>query len=621
MENIAITNEKLMQELASLRQRIAEMEKAESINVRPGDLRQGNENFFYLVTENVPALIAYVNADDLRYRYVNKHYEKFFEKPREAIIGKQVRELIGEENYRFALPYIESVLSGKAASYENIFAGPRGKSWLKVDYMPDVDESGTIKGIFVLIADITERKHAEEALQESEQKFKSLSEKSLAGVYVIQDSTFKYVNSKFARIFGYEVDEMIDKVTVENVVFPEDWPVVNYNIRKRLSGELESLHYEFRIITKNKEVKNVEVYSSRTIYGTSPAVIGTCLDITTRKQAEAAIRRYSDDLTKRVKELNCLYSISEIVRRNDISLRKIFQECASMLSSAYLFPEITACRITWGDHEYGTENFRATQWLQNRAIMVRGEQAGTIEVCYLEERQEKDEGPFLAEERQLLNSVADLLGRSEERKQAEAALQKSRQRFQGLVETLYDWVWELNSRAQYTYVSPQIKNILGYDREEVLGKTPYDLMPPEDAKRIARIVRTLIKERKPMVALENIYIHKDGHLVVLETNGLPFYNAAGKLIGYRGTDRDTTARKHAEEEREKLIAELREALARVKTLSGMLPICSSCKKIRDDKGYWKQIEVYIRDHSEAEFSHGICPECAERLYPGLYKKK
>jgi PAS domain S-box-containing protein len=69
------------------------------------------------------------------------------------------------------------------------------------------------------------------------------------------------------------------------------------------------------------------------------------------------------------------------------------------------------------------------------------------------------------------------------------------------------------------------------------------------------------------------------------------------------------------EEREKLIRNLQEALVKVKTLSGLLPICSACKKIRDDKGYWRQIESYIRDHSEAEFSHGICPDCMRKLYP------
>jgi PleD family two-component response regulator len=76
-------------------------------------------------------------------------------------------------------------------------------------------------------------------------------------------------------------------------------------------------------------------------------------------------------------------------------------------------------------------------------------------------------------------------------------------------------------------------------------------------------------------------------------------------------------RKRAEEEREKLIVELQEAFSRIKTLSGMLPICASCKKIRDDRGYWTQIELYFREHSEVEFSHGLCPECIKRLYPEI----
>jgi PleD family two-component response regulator len=78
------------------------------------------------------------------------------------------------------------------------------------------------------------------------------------------------------------------------------------------------------------------------------------------------------------------------------------------------------------------------------------------------------------------------------------------------------------------------------------------------------------------------------------------------------------AKRRAEEERERLIVELQEALAEVKALSGLLPICTSCKKIRDDEGYWKQIERYIQERSEAQFSHGICPECAAKLYPDYY---
>jgi len=84
--------------------------------------------------------------------------------------------------------------------------------------------------------------------------------------------------------------------------------------------------------------------------------------------------------------------------------------------------------------------------------------------------------------------------------------------------------------------------------------------------------------------------------------------------------RDITERKEAEAERERLIEDLKEALANIKTLRGLLPICASCKKVRDDRGYWNQIEVYLHAHSEAEFSHSVCPECMEKLYPDAYAR-
>jgi hypothetical protein len=84
---------------------------------------------------------------------------------------------------------------------------------------------------------------------------------------------------------------------------------------------------------------------------------------------------------------------------------------------------------------------------------------------------------------------------------------------------------------------------------------------------------------------------------------------------------EVAERKQAQIEKDALIVELQDALSRVKTLSGLLPICASCKKIRDDQGYWKQIETYIRDHSEADFSHSICPDCYKKLYPNILTKK
>jgi len=133
-----------------------------------------------------------------------------------------------------------------------------------------------------------------------------------------------------------------------------------------------------------------------------------------------------------------------------------------------------------------------------------------------------------------------------ERKQVEAAVRESQQRFQGLVETLNDWIWEVDPTGTYTYVSPKVKDLLGYAPEEVLGKTPFDFMPADEAQRVAGIFGPLLTSRQALINLENTNLHHDGHLVMFETSGVPFFDADGQFRGYRGTDRDVAERKRAE---------------------------------------------------------------------------
>lgn len=104
-----------------------------------------------------------------------------------------------------------------------------------------------------------------------------------------------------------------------------------------------------------------------------------------------------------------------------------------------------------------------------------------------------------------------------------------------------------------------------------------------------------------------------------EITAAPLKDSAGRIIAGIEAVRDITERKTYEQEREKLIGELREALEKIRTLTGLLPICAWCKKIRDDKGYWKKVEDYIEEHSDVIFTHGICPECLREQSPGAYK--
>jgi len=132
------------------------------------------------------------------------------------------------------------------------------------------------------------------------------------------------------------------------------------------------------------------------------------------------------------------------------------------------------------------------------------------------------------------------------RKRAEDALRESEQRFRNLVETTSDWVWEVDENGVYSYVSPQVRNILGYEPGEVLGKTPFDLMSADEARRAREFFGQVAEEARPFSNFENIALHKAGHAVVLETSGVPFFDAQGRLRGYRGIDRDISGRKQAD---------------------------------------------------------------------------
>lgn len=142
----------------------------------------------------------------------------------------------------------------------------------------------------IIFRDISERKQGEQALLESESKFKSFAEQALAGIYIVQDEFFKYVNPKFAQMFGYTVEECINGMSFKELVYEEDFPKVEKQIARRASGQVESVHYAFRGLKKDGQVFPLEVYGSTSVHKGRPAATGTILDITERKRAEEALR-------------------------------------------------------------------------------------------------------------------------------------------------------------------------------------------------------------------------------------------------------------------------------------------------------------------------------------------
>ena len=163
------------------------------------------------------------------------------------------------------------------------------------------------------------------------------------------------------------------------------------------------------------------------------------------------------------------------------------------------------------------------------------------------------------------------------------------------------------------FINPKFAELTGYTFEEVVGKNPRILQSGKtnaetykkmwDTIRVQQTWKGEIQDKK-----------KNGELYWASVSISPVTNEQKEITHYLGIQVDITAKKEAEEERERLIAELRTALSEVKTLEGLLPICAWCKKIRDEKGYWTQVEEYIAHNTTATFTHGICKECAETQF-------
>lgn len=159
--------------------------------------------------------------------------------------------------------------------------------------------------------------------------------------------------------------------------------------------------------------------------------------------------------------------------------------------------------------------------------------------------------------------------------------------------------------------------LYGYTEAEAVGRAISLLVPPDGLAEHKSIVECVGRGEKT-THFETVRRRRNGELVPVSLSVSPVRNSAGEIVGASAIARDHTERNRAERERESLVEQLKQALAEVKTLGGLLPICAHCKKIRDDKGYWNQIELYIRRHSNANFTHSVCPECARHHYPELY---
>jgi len=431
-----------------------------------------------------------------------------------------------------------------------------------------------------------------------------------------------YTNQKVRDVLGYHPEEILGRSPVEFMApgrFTD-----NQALLENIRGAAVKVHFrEDVFVHKDGSIRFLETTMMTVVdfAGHVTGFRGNSRDITGRKLAEQTLRK-SEERFQLVSQAS-----NDAIYDWDITSGTIW---LSESQRAFLgFPENEKHVRWWRNRLHPSDRERI---LANVRSVLKG--VGSV---WMEEYQFLcadgryidviDRGQILRSKEgtpvRIVGSMMDITAR----KKAEEGLEKSEAKYRFLTEAMSDIVWMMDENLAFTYLSPSVENTLGMTVDEVIRRGASDIMTAESLSSARSAVEKLrmMEGRDPggppkTVTFEAAYRHRNGAWIWLENIISLVRNERGENIGIHGVSRNITEIRQAAVEREKLITDLKKALSDVKVLSGLLPICTRCKKIRDDQGYWNQIEGYISEHSDALFSHSLCPECAAKLYP-RYKPK
>ena len=433
-----------------------------------------------------------------------------------------------------------------------------------------------------------------EELKESEEKFRKLAEKSVVGIYLIQDDLLRYVNPKFAEIFGYEVDEMVNRFEATAIVFHEDRPLIEENIRKRIAGEVESIHAQFRGIRKDQEIIHVEVYGSRIDHQGRPAVLGTMIDVTERIRAQR-------DLEKQLTIFQGLYDLAMAMiaeRSIDENLTLVVEKSRQILGTDTSFIALhdeKTDELRWHiSSGLVTERFKRLRVRMGKGLAGKVAQSGKWIVVedYFKEIGSDFQG--ITREEGLISGIAVpiQIGQTNygvlfafnrikthfsktdldtlllfgnfaaveiARKRAQERLQESEERYRKLYEEskrredLYlsflnssadaIMVYDLQGKAQY--VSPSFIRLFGWTEEEVKGgEIPF--VPESERESETALFGRVCGERKAIRDFETKRNTKDGSTLDVSISASCYHDYEGNPAGMSVILRDITALKSLE---------------------------------------------------------------------------
>ena len=547
------------------------------------------------VLDAVPGFVSWVSAEG-NYLGVNRYLARAFNLSPEEFVGKEIgfrksssqfSQFMAEfmaGNRAGASQVIQSKIDGtnrhyliaaqkyqqgKAAVSVGINITARKKAEEERDLLfSKIEQQNQNLGTLVkertaeLEKELAERKRAEIALRQSEQELELFFCQSLDGFsfmaldqpipwhhqnvdkeaaldYIFEHMRFTKVNDAMLAQYGAKREELTGLTLQE---------LLGHDLEK--GREVARRCFDegnVQVEAKERKLDGTPMWTESKIiclYDEQERIVGNfCIqrEITDRKKAEEALKQSEEKFLQLAENTESAFWITEPLTRKAIYVSPAFEKIwgrkrSSLYNAVHtwqaaIHPEDRerVVALTPQQMESGSdEQYRIIRpngeirWIRDRAFPIRDEDGQVYRLAGIAE---------------------DIT----ERKEAAEALSRSEERFRGLVETSSDLVWELDNNMLFTYTSPQVSRILGYQPEELLGKSPFDLMSNQEAEQVNQTLKPLIKAEKPFQCIENYCLHREGYLVVMETSGVPIFDTKNQVQGYRGMGRDITERKLAED--------------------------------------------------------------------------
>ncbi len=410
------------------------------------------------------------------------------------------------------------------------------------------------KLIQVIVRDITERKKAEEAIRRSEEQHRSLVENINEIIFTLDTKgRFTYISPVLEQTLGYSPNDIIGK-PFNCFVHTDDAPGLLVTLERGLSGTQKT--EEVRVIDKTGETHFVRISCRPNTDGDRlVGLTGIMADITETKMARAILKESEEMYATLVRTTTDAVTVTDLQGRiTEVSGRTLqlhgYEKPDELVGRSYF--ELIGSE----DHRRALQNMKKTlregslRCTEYTLVRKDGTQfIGEMDAAVIKDAVGNPKG-FIA-------ATKDVT----ERKRADQALRRSEQRFKDIAANATEWIWEVDAQGIYTYSSPVVKRLLGYEPEEVLGRHFYDFFVPEEREKAKEAVFDIFTLKKPFQEYVNRHIHKDGSIVWLSTSGVPMLNDDGELLGYRGADADITeGRRESEQiaaERDHLLKTLR----------------------------------------------------------------